>query len=127
MGDGELQTVPALARKFGVGVRIVRRAIRSGELPAFQLGGAKGTGWLRLREVDFVAWLSSRRALRVESPGERVAERVLAQIRRESRVDAPPQVRERVARVLDREGCGGLVARRLAGGDLGQGAPDGRF
>jgi len=73
---GELVTIPAAARRLGVGPRQLRRAVARGELETYHIGG-----WPRLRWRKVLRWLESRRAPTTSHARRRAAE-VLA---RESR------------------------------------------
>jgi excisionase family DNA binding protein len=53
----ELLTRPQAARHAGVGLRQIRRACASGELPVYQIGG-----WPRVRWPEVRAWIESRRS-----------------------------------------------------------------
>jgi excisionase family DNA binding protein len=53
----ELMTVRQAARKLGVAERVLRQAVRSGELPAFKL--AQRT--VRLKTADLDDWIQNRR------------------------------------------------------------------
>lgn len=52
----ELATLPRVARELHVGVRQLRRAVRAGELPVYDVGG-----WPRVDRADVVRWLAGRR------------------------------------------------------------------
>lgn len=82
MAGQQLLTVPELARRFGIGVRPIRGAIRRGELAAYHLGSE--SGWTRISEAEFLVWLRSRRLQTGPTASKRVAKRVDAQLRRES-------------------------------------------
>jgi excisionase family DNA binding protein len=47
-------TVPEAARRAGIGLRQVRRAVAQGDLPVFDLGG-----WPRVRWSDVELWFAS--------------------------------------------------------------------
>lgn len=68
-------TIPRAARRAGLGVRQLRRAIRQGEFPVYRLGT-----WPRVRWVEVVQWISGQR------------------------VPATPHAVRRLAEVLAREG-----------------------
>jgi hypothetical protein len=51
-----LLTVGALTRSLGIPRKRISAAIRSGALPAFQIGA-----WLRVRQQDAEAWLDRQR------------------------------------------------------------------
>lgn len=59
--ETKLVRVREAARRRGVYVRRLWAAIRSGELPAYQIGG-----WLRVRLSDVDRWIEG---FRVTSPG----------------------------------------------------------
>jgi len=65
----ELLTLPRAARRVGVGVRQLRRAVRSGELPVYQVGA-----WPRVRRSDLFRWVSSQRVLPTDHAHRRLAE-----------------------------------------------------
>lgn len=52
----QLLTLPAAARRAGVGLRVLRRARERGELPTYQLGA-----WPRVRWHDVLLWIAARR------------------------------------------------------------------
>lgn len=54
-----LITIPQAAREMGVGVRQVRRAVKSGDLPSYRVGE-----WPRVRRSDLGIWI---RGLRVKA------------------------------------------------------------
>lgn len=62
--DGELLTLPDISRRTGIGMRLLRRAQRSGELPTYQIGT-----WARVRWVDVIAWLERHRRPATEASG----------------------------------------------------------
>ena len=74
----ELLTLPAAARRAGVGVRQLRRAAKRGELPIYSVGT-----WPRVRWRDVLRWIGGQRVPATPHAEQRVAE-VLA---RESRRD----------------------------------------
>ena len=51
-----LITLPAAARRLGIGRRQLKRAVHGGELPLFRIGG-----WPRVRWRDVLAWIEGRR------------------------------------------------------------------
>ena len=53
---GELCTVPEAARRAGVGLRQIRRAIDSGEIEVYEVGG-----WPRLRYRSVQEFIERRR------------------------------------------------------------------
>lgn len=53
----ELMSVREAARRIGVADRVLRQAVRSGDLPAFKLG--KRT--LRVKPADLDDWIQNRR------------------------------------------------------------------
>ncbi len=65
----ELLTLPRAARKVGVGVRQIRRAVRCGDLPAYQIGA-----WPRVRRSDLFRWISSQRVRPTDHAHRRLAE-----------------------------------------------------
>ena len=52
----QMLTLPAAARRVGVGVRALYRASRRGELPVYNVDS-----WPRVRLQDVTRWLESRR------------------------------------------------------------------
>ena len=60
---GELCTIPEAARRAGVGLRQIRRAIDSGEIEVYEVGG-----WPRCRWRDVLCFIEAHRRLR---PGTR--------------------------------------------------------
>jgi hypothetical protein len=52
----ELVTLPEAQRRTGLGLRQFRRAIETGALAVFDVGG-----WPRLRWRDVLAWIESNR------------------------------------------------------------------
>ena len=57
----EFPTLPSAHRRSGVGLKRIRRAVRTGELPAYDLGGR----WPRLYWPEFVERVKSTQV----SPG----------------------------------------------------------
>jgi hypothetical protein len=55
--DRELLTLPQLNRETGIGLRTLRRALASGDLPAY----SAGTAWPRVLRSEFDSWLASTR------------------------------------------------------------------
>ncbi len=53
----ELVTVRQAARRLGVAERVLRQAVRSGDLPAFRLGQRT----VRLKPPDLDDWIQNRR------------------------------------------------------------------
>jgi hypothetical protein len=72
----ELLSLPAAARKAGVGVRHLRHAIRDGDLPRYRVGA-----WPRVKWCDVLRWIDAQR------------------------VPVTSHARSRVAEVLARESC----------------------
>ena len=68
----ELLTVPTAARRAGIGVRQLRRAITSGEVPHYQVGS-----WPRVRWREVVQWINAQR-VRITRHAERRVAEVLA-------------------------------------------------
>ncbi len=58
MPDDTLLTVEEVARRLGVHIDTVRRWIRSGELPAINLGGPAG---YRITQADLDRFIKGRR------------------------------------------------------------------
>ena len=55
----EFLTRPNAAKRAGIGLRQIRRAIEAGELPVYDVGG-----WPRLRWSEVVAWIEDQRRAR---------------------------------------------------------------
>jgi hypothetical protein len=53
---GSFVTIPEAARRSGLGPRQLRRAIKGDDLPVYDVGG-----WPRLRWLEVVEWIESRR------------------------------------------------------------------
>ena len=53
---GSFVTIPKAARRSGLGLRQFRRAIETGELPVYDVGG-----WPRLRWDEVERWLDGKR------------------------------------------------------------------
>ncbi len=53
----ELVTVRQAARRLGVAERVLRHAVRSGDLPAYRLGQRT----VRLKPTDLDDWIQNRR------------------------------------------------------------------
>ncbi len=53
---GELCTIPEAARRTGLGLRQLRRAIQAGEVSVYQIGS-----WPRVRWRDVVEWIERSR------------------------------------------------------------------
>ncbi len=53
----ELMSLRQAARKLGVAERVLRLAVRSGDLPAFRLGQRT----LRVKPTDLDDWIQNRR------------------------------------------------------------------
>ncbi len=68
----ELITLPSAARRAGVGIRELRRACARGKLK-FYRPSAKERAWPKVRWIDVLAWIESRRV-----PITPHAERVVA-------------------------------------------------
>ena len=51
----EFPTIPKANRRSGVGLKRIRKAVRTGELPAYDVGGR----WLRLYWPEFVTWVKT--------------------------------------------------------------------
>ncbi len=66
--DRELLTLPQLNRETGIGLRALRRALASGDLPAY----SAGTAWPRVRRFEFKAWITSTKVSVPNSDGEQV-------------------------------------------------------
>ena len=64
--DIELCTVPEAARRSGLGLRQIRRAIEAGEVSVYQIGS-----WPRLRWREVVAFIDACRRRRSADAGER--------------------------------------------------------
>lgn len=53
----EFGTLPEVARRYGLGVKVVRRAAKAAAFPVY----TAGTTWPRVRFAEFEAWLKSTR------------------------------------------------------------------
>lgn len=73
--------------RTNIGPKTIRAAIQRGELPASRLGKR----WLRVRWIDFIGWVESRRVEVTPSIAARVEERVGAQLRRENTLKQRPE------------------------------------
>lgn len=49
-------TLRKAARRLGIGDRQLRRAVRTGQIPTYRIGG-----WPRLRWSDVLAWVNAHR------------------------------------------------------------------
>ncbi len=58
----ELLTLPQIHRRYGLGLRTLRRAAASGAFPLYMAG----TTWPRARREEFEAWLESTRTVKSE-------------------------------------------------------------
>jgi hypothetical protein len=65
----EFLTLPAAARKAGIGVRLLRRATQLGELSVYQVGN-----WPRVRWRDVLRWIDAQRVPVTSHAKSRVAE-----------------------------------------------------
>lgn len=74
--ETELMTRPAAAKRAGIGLRQLKRAVADGRVPAFLIGAR-----LRLRWRDVVAWIDSTRI----APRDHTRRR-LAELEREGRL-----------------------------------------
>jgi hypothetical protein len=63
-------TANGLARRYRVAPRVIRQAIKKGELPAYYMG----TSWPRVFDSDFKAWIRSTRVPVTSHARARVAE-----------------------------------------------------
>ncbi len=68
-GPGELLTLPKAARRAGLSVRQLRRARSLRELEVYQIGE-----WPRVRWVDVVRWIESKRVRPTDHARSRVEE-----------------------------------------------------
>jgi hypothetical protein len=66
-----LMTIPRAARRAGIGVRQLRRAVRFEEVEAVMVGS-----WPRVRWESVVRWIGSQRVRPTEDVKRRVAEAV---------------------------------------------------
>jgi excisionase family DNA binding protein len=53
---GEFVTIPEAARRSGLGLRQFRRAIATGDLPVYDVGG-----WPRVRWREVLEWIDASR------------------------------------------------------------------
>jgi len=73
-GDSDapmLMTIPRAARRAGIGVRQLRRAVRFEEVEAVMVGS-----WPRVRWESVVRWIGSQRVRPTEDVKQKVAEAV---------------------------------------------------
>ena len=75
----QLFTVPAAARRLGVGERQLRRAIGAGELDTYEIGK-----WTRVMWGDVLRWARSKRAVPPTSHAQRRVAEILAREGRKS-------------------------------------------
>ena len=75
--EPELLTLPVAARKAGVGVRQVYRAVAQGEIPTFRIGG-----WPRCRWRDVQRWIDAQRVAPTPHAERRLAEVLAREARR---------------------------------------------
>jgi hypothetical protein len=75
----EVLTFRRAAELSGVGVRLLRRAARSGELPLFQVGA-----WQRVRWRDVLCWLEAQRVPATPHAKQRVREIMERRARRQA-------------------------------------------
>ena len=76
--DVELLTLPGAARRAGIGVRHVRRAVADGDLPIYRVGS-----WPRVRWCEVVRWIDGLQASATAHARERVAVILARESRRE--------------------------------------------
>ena len=55
--DHDFLTIPQTARRFGISSKRLRRAVKSGELPAYSCG----TSWPRIYWPEYLEWVRSTR------------------------------------------------------------------
>lgn len=71
-------TIRAAARRVGIGERVLREAVRRGEVPIYRAPGA----WPRVAVAEVVAWLRAYRAAPTAHAAARVAEVLAREARR---------------------------------------------
>ena len=83
MADGEpfrlrpeILTLPAAARRAGLGVRQLRRAVKLGELQSYAIGA-----WPRVRWCEVLDWIDRQRVPATPHAKQRVAEILQRQAR----------------------------------------------
>ncbi len=74
-----LMTIPRAARRAGIGVRQLRRAVRFEEVEAVMVGS-----WPRVRWESVVRWIGSQRVRPTEDVKQKVAEAVQRRRSRQS-------------------------------------------
>ncbi len=74
-----LMTIPVAARRAGIGVRQLRRAVRFEEVEAVMVGS-----WPRVRWESVVRWIGSQRVRPTEDVKQKVAEAVQRRRSRQS-------------------------------------------
>jgi len=79
----EYGTLREVARRFGIGLKTVRREARWGSFPVYSVG----TGWPRAKFSEFEAWLRTTRIRPTGHAEKRVAE-VVAREREEASLPA---------------------------------------
>lgn len=89
----EFVTVPAAARRFGINVKVMRRAAKEGAFPTYAIG----TTWPRVRLLDVERWIASTRIGPIDHARQRMAE-VLAMEIADQR-EAPTSPRDRLTAV----------------------------
>jgi hypothetical protein len=78
-GDPLLMTIPKAARRAGIGVRQLRRAVRLEEVEAVMIGS-----WPRVRWESVVRWIENQRVRPSEDVKRKVAEAVERRCKRRS-------------------------------------------
>jgi hypothetical protein len=78
-GDPMLMTIPRAARRAGIGVRQLRRAVRLEDVEAVMIGN-----WPRVRWDSVVRWIGSQRVRATEDVKQKVAEAVQRRRSRQS-------------------------------------------
>ena len=66
--ETEFITLPEASRRYGIGVKTLRRQARLGEFATYSVG----TAWPRVRRAEFEAWVRSTQTV----PGERARRHV---------------------------------------------------
>lgn len=81
LNDADLGTVPAVAKAENLNPRVLRQAIRRGEIPSYHCG----TAWPRVRRSEVRSWIASTRI----APTPHAAARLAEVLEREGRAGSP--------------------------------------
>ena len=92
--DPLLMTIPEAARRAGIGVRQLRRAVRLDEVDSVAIGG-----WPRVYWDSVVMWISRQRVRPTEDVKQKAAEAVERRLRRSRSAARSNEDRERSDRL----------------------------